>query len=351
VHYFTSLMNDLKEGRISPVYLFYGEERFLLERALKKFEEVLLPPEMKDLNMDVVDGKEVCAADIVELAENLPVMSDKRLVVVKEAPFFGGSKGSLPGGKKLALRDIEYLLKYFANPLPSTCLIITAGETVDRRNRLCKAVAGCGQVVEFKPLNYGALVSWVTRRARSCGKKMTADTAAELVSRTGKSLNMLENELMKLVAYTGTRSTITAADVRELVSRNVEAGIFDVVDAIGEKKYAVALREIRELLALKTSPQYILTMIARQFSLIIKACELRLSDCSEREAVRLMQVHPFVARKVFAQSRNFSVEKARAALEKLLDLDVAVKSGRQDFYPAIETFILRLSAGEIDCSD
>lgn len=350
MHYFKALINDLKKGKVSPVYLFYGEEKYLLERALKKFEEVLLPPGMKDLNMDVVDGKEIgkeiLAESIVELAENLPVMSDKRLVVVKEAPFFERSKAGSSGGNQIPSRGIDDLVRYIGNPLQSTCLIITAGEAVDRRSKLYKAVARCGRVVEFKSLNYKELVSWLIRRAGSRGKKMKPDAAAELISRVGKSLNMLENELEKLAAYTGDNESITAWDVRELASRNVDIGIFDVVDAVGKKRYTAALRGIRELLALKSSPQYIIVMIARQFRLILKALELRRSGCPEREAAKRMQVHPFVARKVFAQSRNFTVEKSRTVLQGLLDLDVAIKNGKQDFYPAMETMILKLLAGE-----
>jgi len=86
LHYFTSLISDLKRGVISPVYLFYGEEKYLQERALKKFEEVLLPPGMRDLNLDVVDGKEVCAKDIVELAKSGWWWSKRRLFLREAKP-------------------------------------------------------------------------------------------------------------------------------------------------------------------------------------------------------------------------------------------------------------------------
>jgi len=251
----------------------------------------------------------------------------------------------LPADGKAHSREIECLLKYLANPLSSTCLIFVTGDSVDRRKKIFKEVARSGRVVEFKLLNQKELVKWLVRQAGASGKKMTPDAAGELVSRVGKSLGMLENELAKLVAYTGDSKLITAGDVCELASRNVDTGIFDVVDAIGEKRCAAALKGIRELLALKNSPQYILAMIARQFRLILQALELRHSGCSEREAIKQMQLHPFVARKTLAQSRNFTAEKVHVALQELLDLDMAVKNGRQDFYPGMQTLILKLLAG------
>ncbi|HZK18260.1 MAG TPA: DNA polymerase III subunit delta, partial [Clostridia bacterium] len=79
----------------------------------------------------------------------------------------------------------------------------------------------------------------------------------------------------------------------------------------------------------------IISLMARQFRLILAV--------AQAGGEKRLKLHPYVARKIKRQSKNFSNKTAEFALRRLLEIDVAIKSGKQDFYPAVETMIMKIA--------
>ncbi len=343
--YYLDLINDLERGNIAPVYLFYGPEAFLQEKAVQRFREKLLTPTAGDFNLDILDGEEVTEGDIVSRAQAPPFMGEWRLVIVRHAPFFAGSPGnSGKKGAKNSSRDTETpLLTCLKQPLPTTCLIFTTTHPVDQRCRLFKTLKETGRVVEFTYLKTRELVRWLEKQARLARKTITPAVAELLVRRVGPSLFILSQEIAKVIAYTGTRETILKEDIYRLTVPVVEENIFHVVDAIGERRIGAALEGIRELLQKGQTGPAILAMVARQFRLILQALELTAEKRPAGELAAQLGVHPFVVRKVLAQTANFTREQIIMVLQKLLELDRGIKRGKLEFYPGMEMFLLELN--------
>lgn len=346
--YYVDLINSLEQGNIAPVYLFYGEENYLREKALEKFREKLLPPPTADFNLDVLDGEEVAEQEIVLRAQTPPLGTGWRMVIVRHALFFaasdkkGGSAGTSSRKISQSRERESPLLDYLKQPSPTTCLIFNTGHPVDQRRRLFKAIKQTGRVVEFPYLKPRDLVRWLDRQARLAGKTIAPPVAELLVRRVGPSLSVLSHEIEKAIAYIGQRKFILDEDIYRLTVPLVEENIFNVVDAIGERRVGQALTGIRELLLKGQPGPVILAMVARQFRLILQAFELTERRSPPGELAGQLGVPPFVARKVVAQTANFSREQVIMVLKKLLDLDRAVKSGRQEFYPGMEMLMLEL---------
>ncbi|OAT82318.1 DNA polymerase III subunit delta [Desulfotomaculum copahuensis] len=343
--YYLDLLKNLERGEIAPVYLFYGEEGYLRAQGEMRFRQALQPAELADFNLDLLDGEVASGLEIVSRAETPPFMAARRLVVVRHARFFTGqgkSKSAADGeDEPVNLSPGEQaLLDYLKDPLPTTCLILNTGYPVDKRRRLFKAVKNAGQVVEFTPLTPRDITRWLSKQARQAGLAIEPEAAALLIERVGRSLFLLASEMEKLTAFAAGGKTISVEDVRRITVPRAEENIFAVVDAIGERRPARALDGIRELLAAGQPGPVIVAMIARQFRLLLQAIELREAGCPAAELARRLEVHPFVARKLSAQAGNFTCAQAAGALRELLALDAAVKSGRQEFYPAMEMFVL-----------
>ncbi|NHM27302.1 DNA polymerase III subunit delta [Desulfofundulus sp. TPOSR] len=347
--YYLDLINDLEKGNIAPVYLFYGQESFLHEKAVQRFREKLLMPPAGEFNLDILDGEEVTEGDIVVRAQTPPFMAGWRLVVVRHAPFFTGSPGTSSNKRtRASSRDTATpLLAYMQKPTPTTCLIFTTTHPVDQRGRLFKSLKETGRVVEFTYLKTRDLVRWLEKQARLAHKTITPAAAGLLVRRVGPSLFVLSQEMAKLISYTGCRETILEEDIYRLTVPALEENIFNVVDAIGERRIGAALKGIRELLQQGQTGPAILAMVARQFRLILQTLELNAGKRSPGEAAAKLGVHPFVAQKLLAQSCNFTREQVVTALQKLLDLDRAVKRGRLEFYPGIEMLLLEMGRGTV----
>lgn len=345
--YFIELLNSLKRGVVSPVYLFYGEEAYLREQAVLRFKEYLLEGGQDELNFDRIEGEQVTPAEIAARAETLPFFAGKRLVVVRDPVFFKAGKrsaGEAPEGEvgPISTGKEAPLLDYLKHPLVSTCLIFTTGEPVDKRRRLFQAIKKNGRAVEFTYLSRGELARWLAQKAGAAGTKFVSGAGDVLLDATGPSLLKLVAELEKLFCYTAGQGQITPEDVRLVCPPRVEENIFAIVDAVGERRCRKALAGIKEMLAAREPPLRILFMISRQFRLLLQVHDLLGRGFPPGEIPARLKIHPYVAQKVRAQCRKFSRPFLIGAFDSLFELDLAVKTGRQEFYPAVETFLLEL---------
>ncbi len=344
---YTALENCLQRRVISPVYLFYGEETYLRDQYAKKFQD-LLPAEVRDFNLDIVDGRETTIDSIINLATTLPFMSEYRVVIVKNADVFknrrtGPNENGDPHGEKSNPAD-ETLINYLENPLDTTCLVFCA-DSADKKSKIYKSIEKHGQVVEFLPLKGRELTAWIERKARELGKTIEPPAIGLLVTAVGNNLNQLQAELEKLSCYSCT-GKITVSDVEFMVSKTAEISIFDLVDSVGERNYKKAIRMAREMIVAGEAAARILFMIARQFRLIIRAKVYQQMGYAEKQITGQLQVHPFAAQKCIKQARNFSLPELKMALEKVLSADSDIKSGRQEPNLALELLIIALCEKE-----
>lgn len=337
---------SLKRGVIAPVYLFYGEETYLRDLAMLRLKEYCEQVGQAGLDVDVIEGETTDPAEIAARAETLPFFAARRLVMVKNPSFLkssrrGGEAGG--GGESKPTGRESALIEYIKNPSPSTCLVFSTGEAVDKRKRLFQAIKKYGREMEFTYLSPGDLTRWVAKRAGQSGRRFAPGAANVLLDAAGPSLQALSLEIEKLIHYTAGREVITTEEIRLLCPPRLEENIFTVVDAVGSRRYREALTGIKDMLAAKEPPLKILSMIARQFRILLMVRDLNERGCPAREVAERLKIHPFVAQKAAAQSRNFSKPLLIRALAGLSELDMGVKTGKMEFYPAMETFLLTLS--------
>lgn len=349
MNYYIELLNSLKRGVISPVYLFYGEETYLREQAVLRFKEFYAAGGETELNFDLIEGETATPAGIVESAETVPFFSDKRLVVVKNPPFFKPLKrGSDETGEEddhtKDNGSEKPLLDYFKNPLHSTCLIFTTGEPVDKRRRLFKAIKNVGRELEFTYLTRDELARWLVKKARSEGKRFAAGAEHALIDAAGPSLQNLVVELEKILNYSAGQEIITKKDIYQVCSPKLEENIFAVVDAVGNRRCGEALNGIKEMLAAKEPPLRILSMIIRQFRLLLLVQDMLERGFPAGEIAARLNMKPYIVQKIVSQSKNFSRPLLISLFRSLSEMDAALKSGRQEFYPAMEFLLLKLCA-------
>ncbi|HHX51488.1 MAG TPA: DNA polymerase III subunit delta, partial [Clostridia bacterium] len=137
---YQQVQTQIRQGQYALFYLFFGEETMLSRNLVRQLEEGLLQGSLKDFNYAVFDGETTGLVEVINSANTLPVFSTKRLVVVKNAPWFdAGIEGT---------GEEELLLAYLENPSPTTCLVFFAGDKVDARRRPYKTLAKKGIVLK-----------------------------------------------------------------------------------------------------------------------------------------------------------------------------------------------------------
>lgn len=314
------------QGR--AVYLLLGEEDLLLEERLGQILARLVPPQEMEWNVDVLYADETPVQEIIDRVDMLPFLGGRRVVLVRRL-------------EALSAQEQERLASYLEGGELPSALIMVAG-TLDKRRRLYHVAKRVGEVMEFPRLTPRTLLPYVKRRVQREGKQISDAVAMTLIALVGNSLRELVSEIGKLVAYVGDRRVITAEDIREVCTRGHEVTIFQLVDAIGDRELDRALGLLREVLQGGEPPLLALYMIARQFRLILQARVLLDRGFPASRLPGELRVAPFLAQRLALQARKFSLREVQASFARLLQADVAIKSGIHPPDLALELVIVDL---------
>jgi DNA polymerase-3 subunit delta len=238
-HTFEELRREVESGRIGPLYLFVGEEQYLQQRAIRLVQDSVdealrvFNVSLYSIGSDNGSGTKTTAAMVIDAANQLPMMSARRIVVVREFD-------------KVKEDELELVLSYLKRPAPTTTMVFQA-VSPDKRRRLTAALLKSCTVVTFDLLDENRAKRWVEQRVKERGCSIEREALQRLIGLVGTGLTRLVNELDKLTAYAD-GGVITAAAVQELVPRASEHKGWELWDAINARDRKCALRLMEHLL-------------------------------------------------------------------------------------------------------
>lgn len=323
----------LKGGQVAPAYLFAGEEEHIKESALAALRQALLPEGLEAMNETILNNPP--ADDIIAAAETLPMLAERRLVLVRDS--------ALLVGKAAGEGDDATRLAAYLERLPDTaCIVFYCRGNPDKRKKLCQALAKHATVVAFDRLGDAELHKWMQQQLRAQGKRVAPDVAAYLAFMAGRELLTLAQELSKLAAFAGAREEITRADIDTIITPSLESTVFQMVDAIVAGKEAEAFRLLGAMLENGEARIGILAMMARQYRNLLHLRLMQDDRQPDAEIQRRLGVPPFAVRRLKEQVRGASVEGLRAKLDLCVDTDYDIKRGKMREDAALERAILRL---------
>jgi DNA polymerase-3 subunit delta len=157
----------------------------------------------------------------------------------------------------------------------------------------------------------------------------------------------MDQEIQKLTIYTRGTRAVTVEDVEAVASYSEDAIIFDLLDALGQRNGAVAAQKLHLLLESERDPKhplYVLAMIARRFRLLIQVKELADLGATNEKTAKALKLHPFPTRKLRRQSAHFTAGQLAAVHRQILDIDVAIKTGRIDPEVALDLLVAGVAA-------
>lgn len=316
--------NDIKSGNFQPVYLLYGEERYLIKQYKDKLKNALCAPD-DTMNSHFYEGKGISAGEIIDLAETMPFFADRKVIFLENSGFLKSSG--------------EQLAEYIAEQNETTVLVFAETE-VDKRSKLFKAIQAKGCAVEFAQQDENTLKRWIAGILSREGKKITESTVNLFLSKTGTDMENIHGELEKLICYCMDREIISAEDVEIICTTRITNHVFDMVDAIADKKQARALQLYYDLLALKEPPMRILALIARQCNLLLQTKAMRNKGYNNKDMAATLGVPAFAVGKYTAQAGKFKTATLKSAVRKCVEADHAVKSGKLNDVMSVEILIM-----------
>lgn len=323
-----SLKEDLRSGNLKRVYLLCGEEDYLKNFYKNKLKSAVLPPG-DTMNLSVYGGKGIDVREVISQADTMPFFADRRLILIEDSGFFKTASSELAD--------------YIPRMPQETCMVFVENE-VDKRGKLYKAVKNTGRVVEMKRQDERTLMNWVLSTLRKEKKNITSATMELFLSRTGNDMEFIEKELEKLLCYTIGRDVVTSKDVEDVCTVRTENKIFDMINAIAEKKQKKALDLYYDLLALKEPPMRILYLITRQFNLLMQVKALLAQGFDQNGAAEKLKMQSFIVRNYARQARSFTEEELERAVKDCIEAEEAVKTGRMNDVLSVELLIVQYSA-------
>ena len=325
------IKESVANGKISTVYLWYGEDRFLIQEGLKVLKSFYFMTDPSGSGIEQVSAKDLSPAAIVERANTMSFFAN-RLVVVEDVTYFQDGQTA----------EFEPFLDYFANPNPATCLLFIA-ESVHRGRKLYKALNKAGEIIEFcapNPKRPQEWLSWVQSELKAREKLMDNQVASQFIEWTGHHTGVLCQELDKLIVFVGERQKITSKDIKAITPQSIETSIFVLLDAVASRSAAKALQALREVLR-KEPALKVLGMLVRQVRLLLGCDSLRRHGGNVAEAPSVLGISPYEAQKVWQQSVRLSTEQLSKALSECLNTDLALKTGGGDPGLLLEIMIIK----------
>ena len=321
------LLQDLKQQTYKNAYLLCGEEAYLRNQYKKRLKDALVM-DGDTMNYSYYEGKDINPRAVIDMAETLPFFADLRVIMIENSGFFKNK--------------CDELADYMSTIPESTCFLFVETE-IDKRSRLYKEVKKYGRVVEFGTQKEDTLIKWILGMLKKEGKNVTKETLQTFLTKTGSDMQLIKNELDKLVAYTADRNVITTEDVEHVCVTQTTNKIFDMVNAIADGQQKKALELYEDLLSLKEPPMRILFLIARQFHQLYQLKQLSKEGMPGSEIAKLAGIMPFAMKKYQAQAKNFTEEELRAAVEECVASEEAVKTGLMNDRLSVELLIMKYS--------
>lgn len=316
--------NDIKSGQFKPVYLLFGEERYLRRQYREKLKNALCAPD-DNMNNHFYDGKGVSVGEVIDLAETMPFLAERRVIFIDNSGLFKS------GGEQLA--------EYLSGQNDTTVFVFTESE-VDKRSKLFKAASASGCVVDFAVQDENTLKRWVAGMLGREGKKITESNVQLFLTKTGTDMENIHMELEKLVCYCMNKEVVEAADIEAICTTRVSNHIFDMVDAVADKKTSQALSLYYDLITLKEPPMRILFLIARHCNILLQIKQMKNKGYAAKDMASAVGVPPFAVNKYLGQAQKFKSEVLRGAVEKCVEAEAAVKTGRMNDVMSVELLLM-----------
>ena len=317
------------------VYLFCGDDTVSCEEALHELKRETVPAEAVDLAVTRLEGEDLSLATLMEHCESLPFLSPRRLVLVE------GMAARLAGkGQEALLGELEGYLPRMA---ATTVLVFWERAALSGAHPLLSLVKKVGQVREFVPPRGRDLAQWIAQQVKREGAEITPAACDLLVATVGTDPAILRREIEKLVTYVGPQGRIEERLVAELASEARLSDIFALVDAIGQQRRARALLELQRLRQAGEHPLTVLSMVVRQFRLLLQAKGLPPSSRHPQEVARALSVPQFVAEKLLAQARLFQRDDLERVYHCLVEADREIKTGQREGEVALELLVVEVT--------
>ena len=312
------------------LHLITGDDESLVHAAVSDLVHRLVGDADRTLMVDDFSGEEYELRAVVDAAQTMPFLTDKRVVVARDIGRFTAD-------------DVAPLVAYLGDPLPSTDLVLVGGG-----GRIAKALTDALKKVGGVTTNTAPPSSkrdrslWIEEQVAAEGLRLDASALNALGSWMGEEAGRLPGVLTTLVATYGTGAKLVAADIEPFLGDAGSVPPWDLTDAIDRGDTKASL----ELLLRMIQSRHPLQIMAVLHNHYVRLLKLDGADADSENAVAaVLGIKPgFPARKALDQYRRLGGERVARAIALLAQADLDLR-GQRDLPDELvmEVLVARLS--------
>ena len=312
---------------LPQVTLLYGDDEFAITNYVQELKGDLGADQNASLNVTEFDASGLSFARFRSVCDSVPFLGLQRLVILSGLLSRGDSDNSVAESRKNLLSS---LIDYLPALPGSTALLLLEYRPIPKNSRLLKAVSGMeGTCVrECKLPEQRNLPRWIMDQAILAGGNFSGGAAQELAMAGVDSPRALRSEIEKLLAYVNWNRTVRTEDVRIMVPAAAQANIFRLVDSLGERNSRQSMAQLHALIQSgERDARGVFGMVIRQYRLLLQAKEIIEKGGTVAEVKTRLGLPGFVAEKIIAQSKRYSLGALELIYRRLLVMDIDMKSG------------------------
>ena len=343
------MITNAKETGLWPrLLLLCGKEDFLIDWSKTYVKDQIVNEASAALDCNIFSESAINAYDIIAACETVPLMSERKLVIVEDADIF-----SAQSPKDMNKEELDALTSYLPN-IPETTLLMFTCLKPNKTRSIYKSIAKHGIVYDFVPLDDAMLSSWMAKRLKAQNRSAKPEDMLAFAKNCGYAdpdktytLNSLENDLKKVFASTD-KTVLTLDDFMESSSAAAEVNAFKLLDSAFGGKKGDAMTILHNTIDTQTPSKEMgavmsfLGLLCSQLEIMVEGKERLEEGQSFYELAADMGGSEYRLKKALEACRNKNATELRTSLDNAFQIEKDLKSGNIDGRLALELFIAKL---------
>lgn len=323
---YNQIIKNLSEDKFSKIYLLMGEETFFIKKICQFFENNFIEDQNKSFNQEIFYGRDISIENIISSCKSFPMMSDKKLVIIKEAQ-------ELDIFKRNNDKKNELLINYLSNVNPSTTLIFCLNnKTLDKRGKLFKSFNESSCILDSSSkenkIYDNQLPKWIESEVYKKKYSISDDALLILTENIGNNLEKIDNALNKIYSNIESKN-ISKDDILNLVGINREYNLFEFQDSLIDRN-SLKCGKIMNYFTSNEKKFPIQQLIIYMYGFYSKLLVVKSKNLSNPDTISSeISVHPYVARSYARAMQNYTLNELFMIISFIKELDLVSKGLKQ----------------------
>jgi len=323
---YNQIIKNLSEDKFSKIYLLMGEETFFIKKICQFFENNFIEDQNKSFNQEIFYGRDISIENIISSCKSFPMMSDKKLVIIKEAQ-------ELDIFKRNNDKKNELLINYLSNINPSTTLIFCLNnKTLDKRGKLFKSFNESSSILDSSSKDNkiydNQLPKWIESEVNKKKYSISNDALLILTENIGNNLEKIDNALNKIYSNIESKN-ISKDDILNLVGINREYNLFEFQDSLIDRN-SLKCGKIMNYFTSNEKKFPIQQLIIYMYGFYSKLLVVKSKNLSNPDTISSeISVHPYVARSYARAMQNYTLNELFMIISFIKELDLVSKGLKQ----------------------